>query len=81
MRITVQKTQEVEVNLPKFFKAGFTYHKLLPDGQIMQLWNTAIFISSHLGEATVNSITEITEGEFNAAYERAIQNIREAYLK
>lgn len=79
MRITIQTQQIVEITPPPYFKNGFSYYKVLANGRAIQLWNTAIFLA-WLGEADISNIEPIEKAEFDAAYDRAVQNIREAYL-
>lgn len=79
MTIRIQTQQEVEITPPPYFKNGFSYYKVLSNGRAIQLWGHAIFVSI-LSGSDVSEITPIEKAEFDAAYEHATQNIREAFL-
>lgn len=79
MKITVQTQQEVEVTVPPYWKNFYAYYKKLSDDTALKVWESAILVGS-LSNSEIMAFEDITKEEFDAAYDRATQNIREAYL-
>lgn len=81
IKTTVTHTVEKDIELPYFFKYGSTYHRV--DGEEMyiqvDLYKFSVGIMRH--HSSVSLINEpisiqITEDEFNAAFDEALEKIQ-----
>jgi hypothetical protein len=66
MKITISKTIKEEVELPKFWESdsGSYYHKLLDDGNVLEVAYNHLKLTSIQGGAC-SGVNEISEETFN----------------
>ena len=83
MTITVTKQVEerVDVNVFPYMKTGYTYFKHLGDGYALRVNSHSLYPKTRIEAYEVEQLRECTKAEFDAAYDRAVANIREAYLQ
>lgn len=80
MKIKRRIEIEVDVNLPLYGVEGWGgYFKRLSDDKIMKVYDDSIIIST-MSITEDDGFTECTKEEFEAAYNVAVQKIREAFL-
>ena len=69
MKITIKKTIDQEVEIPKYWQSdsGHYYHKLLEDGNVLEVYDNHLKFTSING-GVCSGINEISEETFNLKF-------------
>lgn len=80
MKITITRAEDIDIDLPEYWSSGWAFYKLLKNGKAMRVSHISISCAMTPDKDDVETLRAITRQEFEAAYTKTEQRIREEYL-